>query len=168
MRPRRVAPYSGAGPARPPQTALTAGGAALRLAACGAIGLALAGCAGMGFTDPIVTGSVTAKPAAYHRGEPLPEGVSADDWASARRALGDALAARAGAPSVPWENPATGMHGTATPLGEATAREGTTCREFLVSLVREADQRWLQGEACRKGRADWAVDQVRMLERSGA
>ncbi|MFK8253419.1 RT0821/Lpp0805 family surface protein [Ancylobacter terrae] len=132
---------------------------------CAGIALLLGGCAGMGIaTDPIVTGSTAPRPVAMAPGEAVPAGVGVDDWVSARRALAEALATRSGAPSVPWENPASGWRGTATPLGEASAP--SACRGFLVSLVREGDERWLEGEACRKGRSEWAISNARLLERS--
>lgn len=116
--------------------------------------------------DDVVTGSVSARPASL-RGEPVPEGVASGDWAIARLALGEALSAKTGAPSVPWENYASATRGTVTPIGELAQREGATCREFLMSFVRDSDESWLQGEACRTGRGNaWKVDQARLLQRT--
>jgi len=132
----------------------------------------LAGCGVLtSIPDDIVTGSVPAgaasvKPASL-QSEPVPEGVASGDWAIARLALGEALGAGSGAPSVPWENLASATRGTVTPIGEAQQREGASCREFLMSFVRESEENWLQGEACRKGRTgSWKVDQARLLQRT--
>ena len=46
-------------------------------------------------------------------------------------------------------------------------RDGASCREFLMSFVRDSEESWLQGEACRKGRSGaWKVDQARLLQRT--
>jgi surface antigen len=116
--------------------------------------------------DDIVTGSATVKPASL-QSEPVPAGVASGDWAVARLALGEALRAKTGAPSVPWENLASATRGTVTPIGELAQRDGASCREFLMSFVRDTEESWLQGEACRNGRSGaWKVDQARLLQRT--
>ncbi|QJP15178.1 hypothetical protein G3545_16890 [Starkeya sp. ORNL1] len=126
-----------------------------------------AGCASFSaMPDDIVTGSATVKPASL-QSEPVPEGVASGDWAVARLALGEALRTKTGAPSVPWENLASATRGTVTPIGELAQRDGASCREFLMSFVRDSEESWLQGEACRKGRSGaWKVDQARLLQRT--
>lgn len=127
----------------------------------------VAGCASFAaMPDDVVTGSVAAKPASF-QSEPVPQGIASGDWAIARLALGEALGAKAGAPSVPWENLASATRGTVTPIGEVAQRDGLSCREFLMSFVRGSEENWLQGEACRKGRGGaWKVDQARLLQRT--
>lgn len=126
----------------------------------------LGGCAGFAsLPDDVVTGSIPARPASL-QSEPVPQGVASGDWAVARLALGEALGAKSGAPSVPWENLASSTRGTVTPIGEMAQRDGASCREFLMSFVREGDENWLQGEVCRKGRGAWKVDQARLLQRT--
>lgn len=120
--------------------------------------------------DGIVTGSVSPKLIA-RRGEAVPEGVASEDWAVARLALYEALSDKAdkadsGAPSVPWENLASATRGTVTPIGEGVARDGTSCREFLMSFVKETGENWLQGEACRVGQRGWKVEQARLLQKA--
>ncbi len=39
--------------------------------------------------------------------------------------------------SLPWENPETGARGTVTPLAAAYTQDGSTCRDFLASYVRD-------------------------------
>ncbi|QRG08514.1 hypothetical protein EZH22_09620 [Xanthobacter dioxanivorans] len=126
---------------------------------------ALGGCSTVGAMDEetLVTGSVRPTPAAYHVPEgAAPSGVSAGDWAQAKIALDQALAARSKDASIPWENRDSGARGTATPIG--TAR-GSGCRDFMISLVDgKAADRWIQGEAC-KGRSGTVLSQVRVLGR---
>lgn len=122
--------------------------------------LLVAGCSTGPDLDTLATGSVP--PSAYAR-EPVPKGIAPDDWAAARTALVEALREKQAAPSVPWENYASATRGTVTPLGE-TGDDGK-CREFLMSFVREKQEDWLQGEACRAGKNGWKVDQARLLDR---
>jgi surface antigen len=59
--------------------------------------------------------------------------------------------------SGPWENPLTGARGTVTPLAAAYRDNGSECRDFLASYVRETAEAWMQGEACRNGFGRWEV-----------
>jgi len=114
---------------------------------------------------PEYTGSVTPSPiaskpvATVHAGE-LPEG----DLAYARAAALEVVAREGAVKSAPWENPRTGARGTVTPLATAYAADGTTCRDFLASYVRQGAEAWLQGAACRSdGR--WVVRHLRPWKR---
>ncbi|CAA0085370.1 Uncharacterised protein [Starkeya nomas] len=129
-------------------------------------GLALAGCAGAPAIDTTTTGSISPRRAAAYASEPVPEGVAPDDWLAARTALAEALREDSWAPSVPWENSASATRGTVTPLDPTVAANNKArCREFLMSFVRDANEEWLQGEACRTERGWWKVDQARLLQR---
>ncbi len=140
------------------------------------LALGLGGCAGLLSDDALITGSITpapqVRPVAYSAAD-LPKGVAPDDWALAREALGEALAAHGTAPSVPWENPAANRRGTVTLVGPAQSRDAGSCRGFLISIV-PADQpgvddagKWVEGEACRASRtAAWKIDQARLLQRT--
>ncbi len=66
---------------------------------------------------------------------------------------------------MPWENPHTGARGTVTPLAAAYSQDGTTCRDFLASYVRNGAESWLQGEACRGRQGRWEVRQMRPWRR---
>jgi surface antigen len=84
------------------------------------------------------------------------------DLAFARAAASEVLTRGGKDASVPWENPDTGARGTITPLPQAYREEdGTTCRDFLASYVREGGESWLQGEACRAARGTWEVRNLR-------
>ncbi|MBS7589885.1 hypothetical protein KHC24_21390 [Ancylobacter defluvii] len=124
---------------------------------------ALAGCGALApGLDGTITGSIAPTPAPVSTSEPVPSGVTPDDWIAARRALAEALAARDAAPSVPWENTATATRGTVTPIA---GKDDSKCRSFLVSFVRADNEDWLQGEACRTASRGWRIGQARMLER---
>src|SRR5262245_51893485 len=83
------------------------------------------------------------------------------DLAVARAAVSEALAEPGKDTSLPWENPQTGARGTITPLASAYDQDGTTCRDFLASYVRNGSEAWLQGEACRAARGRWEVRTLR-------
>jgi surface antigen len=89
--------------------------------------------------------------------EPSAEG----DLAIARAAVSEVLAKGGKDTSMPWENPRTGARGTVTPLASAYNQDGTTCRDFLASYVRNGSESWLQGEACHAGRGRWEVRTMR-------
>jgi hypothetical protein len=116
-------------------------------------------------TKPEHTGSITprgpTKPLPAPTEAALPEG----DLAYARATALD-LAARDGKISAPWENPKTGARGTVTPIARAYAADGTTCRDFLASYVRDGSEAWLQGATCRGTRGKWEVRNLRPWRRT--
>jgi surface antigen len=97
-----------------------------------------------------VTGSIAAAPG----GAPVP---TASDLALTRNAASDVLTKGDKDSSQPWENPETGARGSVTPLAEAYASEGRTCRDFLASYVNGHSESWLQGAACKSGRGRWKI-----------
>lgn len=88
-----------------------------------------------------------------------------NDLAVARAAVSDALAKGGKDTSTPWENPQTGARGTITPLSAAYNQDGTTCQDFLASYVREGNESWLQGEACRVRQGRWDVRHLKPWQR---
>ena len=88
------------------------------------------------------------------------------DLAAARAAVGEAMAKSGRNASVPWEDPATGARGTVTALSNAHSQDGTTCRDFLASYVRNGSESWLQGEACRGAQGRWEVRHMRPWQRT--
>jgi 17 kDa outer membrane surface antigen len=107
-------------------------------------------------TEADATGSLrpaTPKAAA----EPPAEG----DLAIARAAVSEVLTKGGKDTSMPWENPSTGARGTITPLASAYDQDGITCRDFLASYVKNGNESWLQGAACRAARGKWEVRNLR-------
>jgi surface antigen len=88
------------------------------------------------------------------------------ELAAARVAVSEALAKSGRDTSVPWEDPATGARGTVTPLSNAQSQDGSTCRDFLASYVRNGSESWLQGEACRGAQGRWEVRHLRPWRRT--
>jgi surface antigen len=88
------------------------------------------------------------------------------DLDAARAAVAEVLAKGGKDTSMPWENPSTGARGTITPLASAYSQNGTTCRDFLASYVRNGTESWLQGEACRSYQGRWEVRQMRPWRRT--
>jgi surface antigen len=92
--------------------------------------------------------------------------LSAADLFLAKAAASEAVTRNGGRDvSVPWENPATGARGTVTPLATAYRENGITCRDFLASYVREANEAWLEGEACLIAH-HWEVRNLKPWKRS--
>jgi 17 kDa outer membrane surface antigen len=137
------------------------------LAAAVVLGLSSGGCSYKlgGFfgkdEKPEVTSSVS-RPAARETAKEPAEA----DLALAKAAVNDVLSRGGQDTSLPWENPRTGARGTVTPIAAAYNQDGFTCRDFLASYVREGDESWLQGEACRLHRGRWEVKNLRPLKRT--
>jgi hypothetical protein len=94
----------------------------------------------------------------------VPKGIMeppAEDLVFARAAATEVLAKGGKDASMPWENPSTGARGTITPLASAYSQDGFTCRDFLASYIRNGNEAWLQGEACRAERGRWEVRRMR-------
>lgn len=108
--------------------------------------------------DPITTGSIRRADGAF------PSPIAEADWPAARRALDEALADRADAPSIPWSNAESGTSGTVTALQRTTGTDGRVCRAFLGSAIGRGQERWFDGRACRHG-SIWAITEVKPWSR---
>jgi surface antigen len=87
------------------------------------------------------------------------------DLAYARAAATEVLASGDKLGSAHWENPRTGARGMVTPIANAYIQDGVTCREFLASYVRDGNEAWLQGEACRLQHGKWEVRSLKPWKR---
>jgi surface antigen len=106
---------------------------------------------------PDVTGAITPVVAR--------ENVADGDLAVASATASDVLANGQPQTSAPWHNPKTGARGMITPLANSYTQDGFVCRDFLASYVRDADQTWLQGEACRLHQGKWVVRSLKPWKR---
>jgi surface antigen len=97
--------------------------------------------------------------------KPMSEMPPDVDLAYARAAATEVLAKGDKQESARWENPRTGARGMVTPLATAYTQDGLTCRDFLASYVREGNEAWLQGEACRAPQGRWEVRSLRPWKR---
>ena len=152
--------------------------ASLRLAAVLTFAMSLSGCAVSGVGSMFskssgndaraeateeTTGSI-GQPASSTSTSGLP---SESDLVFTRLAVVDVLKRGSREVSSPWENPSSGARGTVTPIASVYERDGLTCRDFLASYVRrQGSDMWMQGEACRAKRGDWAVKSLRPWSRS--
>lgn len=109
----------------------------------------------------LVTGSIKTPPAMPAAGLP-PD----TDLAYTRAAVADLLSAGRPTTSANWENPKTGARGTVTPIASAYQQDGSTCRDFLASYIRDRVESWLQGEACQVKQGPWQVKSLRPWKRS--
>ena len=86
---------------------------------------------------------------------------SESDLAQARQAVAKALGKGGPTQSTPWENPVTGARGTITPIGAVYSQENRgVCRNFLASSVHDANETWLEGQACRDSGGRWTVKRL--------
>ncbi|BAS00372.1 RT0821/Lpp0805 family surface protein [Blastochloris viridis] len=133
-------------------------GLALLVSGCAAISIPMGGLFGDDSDDEIVTKSVKPLPV-------VPVATVPDaDWRAAKAPFSLAMNRTDAGASVMWDNPATGAHGSITPLSKAAASDaGRTCRTFLLSRVEGDTESWHQGEACLAGKAGWKVQMVRPL-----
>lgn len=92
---------------------------------------------------------------------PAAEAPAEADLAIARAAASEVLSKGGKDVSMPWENPGTGARGTITPLASDYSQDGTTCRNFLASYIRNGAEVWLHGAACRAERGKWVVRNLR-------
>ena len=89
------------------------------------------------------------------------------DLVFAKAAASEVLGRGAKDASTAWENPQSGARGTVTPIANAYNQDGRMCRDFLASYVKAGSEAWLQGEACRSGRAGkWEVRKLEPWQRS--
>jgi surface antigen len=100
-----------------------------------------------------VTGTVAQKVEASAQ----PSAFADEDLLAASTAAASVLALDTKDSSAPWHNPSTGARGTVTPIAASYMQDGFTCRDFLASYVREAEEGWWQGEACRVHHGKWVV-----------
>ena len=113
--------------------------------------------------DSRITTSALKPPAMASRSPTVPPEA---DLAYARAAASVVLSRKGEGSSQPWVNPQTGARGTVTALASAYTQDGITCRDFLASYVKGADQSWLQGEACRVEPGKWTVKSLRPWKRT--
>ncbi|ETR76303.1 hypothetical protein X566_17220 [Afipia sp. P52-10] len=106
-----------------------------------------------GASDLDITGSIASSVSRVSTSSGMP---SEADLAYARAAATEVLAKGGKDASHPWENPNTGARGSVTPLTNAYSANGTTCRDFLASYVKDKAETWMQGEAC-KFNSRWEV-----------
>ncbi len=182
---RRIYSESTGGSPCPPVDVRPCGGRRARLAAvlagfCGLQGCAMTlpslwertnttppGTAQMAQTpDPTTTGSIrrptaSAETPTAQGGLPIAQG----DWDAAKAKLMEALADAADTPSVPWDNPQSGMSGTVTAMQRANGANGQTCRDFLGSAIKDGREVWFDGRACRTV-GPWAVVELRPWRRT--
>jgi hypothetical protein len=97
--------------------------------------------------------------------KPIVEPAEAD-LAIARAAVSEVLTKGGKDSSMPWENPQTGARGTVTPIAQAYSQDGVTCHDFLASYVRNGNESWLQGEACKFGKGRWEVRHMKPWQRT--
>lgn len=149
---------------------LSGGGRVVSAFVLVAIGFSAAGCtvsskisSYFGKTDEYasdVTGSIDAM-------AEVREGLTDSDLAFTRNAASDVLTRGTKDASQPWENPKTGARGSVTPLASAyTSESGRTCRDFLASYVRDKQESWMQGEACRGQGGQWVVHTLKPWRRT--
>jgi len=110
-----------------------------------------------------VTGSLPLQPT--HTENPG-SGMTRADWTFATAALREAMQDNGDGTSIPWQNSATGVRGTVTPVSSAFVQDGFACRNFLASHIGNGREGWFEGTACRVHRGLWEVRTARLLQKS--
>jgi surface antigen len=136
----------------------------MKLLAVGLIALSTGACSfsfGLSALDdeePKATGAIAAKAAS-----PLSADLDAEDWRRAKAALAVALDPQGPGTQVSWDNPATTMKGTFTPMGAPFVKNDEICRTFSASLSGPSSS-FLNGTACRPSGGEWAIKDVKPLK----
>jgi surface antigen len=136
----------------------------MKLLAVGLIALCTSACSfsfGLSALDdeePKSTGAIAAKAVT-----PLSADLDGEDWRRAKAALAVALDPQGPGTQVSWDNPATTMKGTFTPMGAPFVKNDEICRSFSAHLSGPSAAS-LQGMACRPSGGEWAIKDVKPLK----
>lgn len=113
--------------------------------------------------DPDTTGSIA--------NDALSRDFDAQDRKLSANAIDTALNPLRPAGPVPWTNPASGLHGTISPTGEAFVTEEQVCRWFNATVASSrpgvelaGKPARLTGYACRVGGGSWTIRRVQQAE----
>ncbi len=141
------------------------------LPACASLlALALAGCSFSYQLDNLFAkaedGAVRGGSLHLATPKPIAQPPSEGDLTIARAVASEALGKAGKDISMPWENPRTGARGTITPLASAYTQDGSICRDFLASYVKDGGEAWLHGAGCRVQRGKWQVRSMRPWKNS--
>ena len=105
--------------------------------------------------EPKSTGAIAAKAVT-----PLSADLDGEDWRRAKAALAVALDPQGPGTQVSWDNPATTMKGTFTPVGAPFVKNDEICRSFSAHLSGPSAAS-LHGTACRPSGGEWAIKDVK-------
>jgi surface antigen len=136
----------------------------MKLLAVGLIALSTGACSfsfGLSALDddePKSTGAIATKAVT-----PLSADLDDEDWRRAKAALAVALDPQGPGTQVSWDNPATTMKGTFTPVGAPFVKNDEICRSFSAHLSGPSAAS-LHGTACRPSGGEWAIKDVRPLK----
>ena len=138
----------------------------MKLLAVGLLALSTSACSfsfGLSALDdeePKSTGAIATRADA-----PLSADLDEEDWRRAKAALAVALDPQGPGTQVSWDNPATTMKGTFTPMGAPFVKNDEICRTFSANLSGPSSAT-LHGTACRPSGGDWAIKDVKPLKGS--
>ena len=136
----------------------------MKLLAVGLIALSTGACSfsfGLSALDddePKSTGAIGTKAVA-----PLSADLDDEDWRRAKAALAVALDPQGPGTQVSWDNPATTMKGTFTPVGAPFVKNDEICRSFSAHLSGPSASS-LHGTACRPSGGEWTIQDVKPLK----
>jgi surface antigen len=136
----------------------------MKLLAVGLIALSTSACSfsfGLSALDdeePKSTGAIAAKAVTS-----LSADLDDEDWRRAKAALAVALDPQGPGTQVSWDNPATTMKGTFTPVGAPFVKNDEICRSFSAHLSGPSASS-LHGTACRPSGGEWTIQEVKPLK----
>ncbi len=104
--------------------------------------------------EPVVTGSIDARPKTFG-----PD-LTGEDWRRAQAALSVALDPQGNGRPVKWDNPDSGMHGAVNPTGLPYVADDQICRNFLASVIGAERSRFVRGTGCKPSGGDWTLKRM--------
>jgi surface antigen len=113
-----------------------------------------------------VTGSLGSR-AADKADALLADHLGPEDLRRAHGAMGLALDPQSNGSPVSWDNAESRSNGRFTPVGGPFLREFEVCRAFIAQLRTIADQRQLQGTACRPSGGEWSITDLKPWKQPG-
>ena len=140
----------------------------MKLLAVGLIALSTGACSfsfGLSALDDEGPQSTGAIPTAAKGETTLSAALDEEDWRRAKAALAVALDPQGPGTQVSWDNPASTMKGTFTPMGAPFVKNDEICRSFSAHLSGPSASA-LQGTACRPSGGEWAIKEVKPLKAS--
>ncbi len=135
----------------------------MKLLAVGLIALSTGACSfsfGLSALDDEEPKSTGAIATAAKAASPLSAELDEEDWRRAKAALAVALDPQGPGTQVSWDNPASTMKGTFTPMGAPFVKNDEICRTFSAHLSGLSTSA-LHGTACRPSGGEWAIKEVK-------
>jgi surface antigen len=105
--------------------------------------------------EPASTGSIAKDPTSFG------SDLGAEDWRRAHAALTVALDPQGNGRPVKWDNPETALRGSVNPTGLPYVANDQICRDFLASVIKADNSRFVRGTGCKPSGGAWELKRIR-------